>query len=91
MFWIDGSIYKGDWEMGVQHGFGMITLTDGTIKKGKFENNVYVGKVTETTEKPKPLLTEDKEEEMKTSQISPLQNKVVLKTKDQNQPIINIK
>lgn len=61
--------------MGVQHGFGMITLPDGTEKKGKFENNVYIEKVKDDTVKPKPLLetiTEDKEEHMLISQKSPL-------------------
>jgi hypothetical protein len=36
-------MYKGDWEQGFQHGFGMITLTDGRTLKGKFENNVFMG------------------------------------------------
>ena len=55
MYWVDGSKYKGDWEQGVQHGFGEITLPDGKIKKGKFENNVYIGKVEDDTIKPLPL------------------------------------
>jgi len=40
------------------------------VKKGKFENNVYVGKVKDDTVKPKPLLEaikEDREEEMAVS------------------------
>lgn len=73
MFWKDGSYYKGDWEMGVQHGFGTIRLVTGEVKKGRFENNVYMGKIDdeENAERPKPLpkpalepLPEDPEEEM---------------------------
>lgn len=45
MYWIDGSVYKGDWVKGVQHGLGCLTLPDGTIKEGPFENNVYMGKL----------------------------------------------
>jgi hypothetical protein len=52
MFWVDGSIYKGDWQLGVQHGFGEITLLDGKVKQGKFQNNVYIGKVKDDTVKP---------------------------------------
>ena len=82
MFWNDGSWYKGDWEMGVQHGFGTIRLIDGTVKKGRFENNVYLGKVedVDNAERPKPLpkpelepLPEDPEEEMQAgSRLSPI-------------------
>lgn len=44
------------------------------MKKGKFKNNVYIGKVKDDSVKPKPLenLIEDPEEEMKRSQSSPL-------------------
>ena len=57
MFWADGSYYKGDWEMGQQHGFGTIKLPEGKIKKGKFENNVYIEKVIDeaTVQRPRPL------------------------------------
>ena len=43
MFWTDGSIYKGEWRRGIQHGKGVMTFSDGTIKEGYFENNVYRG------------------------------------------------
>ena len=43
----------------MQHGFGVITLKSGKQKKGKFENNIYVGKVQKDTVKPEPL-EEDK-------------------------------
>lgn len=55
MYWVDGQIYKGDWEFGVQHGFGEITFVNGKVKTGKFENNVYTGKVKPETQKPEPL------------------------------------
>jgi hypothetical protein len=55
MYWIDGSVYKGDWEQGMQHGFGEITLTDGRVQKGKFENNQFIEVVKDNTKKPEPL------------------------------------
>ena len=44
------------------------------MKKGKFKNNVYIGKVKDDSVKPEPLenLIEDPEEEMKRSQSSQL-------------------
>ena len=41
--------------MGVQHGFGEITLTNGKVRKGKFENNKYIAKLEDDTTKPAPL------------------------------------
>jgi hypothetical protein len=43
MFWTDGSVYQGEWKQGIQHGYGKMTFPDGTIKEGKFENNIFVG------------------------------------------------
>lgn len=43
MRWTDGSVYVGQWERGIQHGYGKITFPDGTSKEGYFQNNVYVG------------------------------------------------
>jgi hypothetical protein len=57
MYWRDGSVYKGDWEQGMQHGFGEITLTDGRVQKGKFENNQFIEVVKDNTKKPEPLLS----------------------------------
>jgi hypothetical protein len=37
MYWIDGSIYKGDWDLGMQHGFGEITLPNKQSIKGEFK------------------------------------------------------
>ena len=44
MFWTDGTIYKGRWKKGVQHGTGEIITPEGTVHKGKFENNKLVPK-----------------------------------------------
>ncbi len=51
MFWTDGSVYKGDWVKGIQHGFGKLILPDGTVKEGIFENNVYRGTRRGSSEK----------------------------------------
>ena len=32
MYWNDGSIYKGNWVNGNQHGEGILTLPDGTFR-----------------------------------------------------------
>jgi len=39
MYWADGSDYKGDWDSGMQHGFGTVTMIDGLQKRGKYERN----------------------------------------------------
>ena len=44
MTWTDGSKYEGQWSRGIQHGFGKMVLSDGAIKEGYFDNNIYVGK-----------------------------------------------
>lgn len=43
MYWTDGSVYKGEWNKGIQHGRGVMTFPDGRIKDGLFENNVFKG------------------------------------------------
>ena len=45
MYWTDGSIYKGEWFKGIQHGKGIMTFPDGRIKDGLFENNVFKGEM----------------------------------------------
>lgn len=45
MFWTDGSSYKGHWLKGIQHGKGVMTLKDGRIKDGYFENNIFKGSI----------------------------------------------
>jgi len=52
MFWPDGSNYKGDWEMGVKHGFGEMTLENGKVLRGIFSNDVLVGPIKKDSEKP---------------------------------------
>ena len=46
MKWTDGSTYIGEWQRGIQHGYGKIVLADGTTKEGYFENNLYLGPTT---------------------------------------------
>ena len=41
MFWIEGSKYEGEWQKGIQHGFGKMIYSDGTYKEGYFENNIF--------------------------------------------------
>jgi len=43
MYWTDGSVYKGEWKKGIQHGKGIMTFPDGRIKDGNFENNTFKG------------------------------------------------
>ena len=50
MNWTDGSYYKGEWVRGVQNGQGKMIYSDGTIKKGHFENNIYKGDEHQITE-----------------------------------------
>ena len=45
MFWTDGSIYRGMWHKGIQHGKGRMEFPDGTIKEGLFENNIFKGSI----------------------------------------------
>lgn len=45
MKWIDGSFYIGQWEKGIQHGYGRIVFPDGTTKEGYFENNIFRGAI----------------------------------------------
>jgi len=45
MRWTDGSWYQGEWDRGIQHGYGKMTFPDNTTKEGYFENNVYKIKV----------------------------------------------
>lgn len=47
MRWTDGSTYTGEWVHGVQHGQGEMAYADGTVKKGVFENNVFIEEITE--------------------------------------------
>lgn len=51
MRWTDGSVYKGEWVNGVQHGKGEMRFSDGTTKKGLFENNVFLDEIIQEEEK----------------------------------------
>lgn len=42
MFWNDGSVYKGQWLDGEQHGEGILYMADGRIKEGVFEKNRFI-------------------------------------------------
>jgi hypothetical protein len=50
MYWVDGSWYKGAWVKGIQHGQGIMQLPDGTIKRGMFENNIFIEEIAEEDE-----------------------------------------
>jgi len=43
MTWTDGSIYKGQWVKGIQHGWGKMSFPNGSVKDGYFENNIFKG------------------------------------------------
>lgn len=42
---MDGTVYKGEWRQGMQHGEGRLWLPDGSLKQGHFENNIYMGQL----------------------------------------------
>ena len=42
MYWADGSIYRGQWDQGMQNGLGIIILENGTSKAGIFRQNTLV-------------------------------------------------
>lgn len=41
MTWIDGSIFRGYWEDGIQQGLGVMIFPDGFKKAGFFEENIF--------------------------------------------------
>lgn len=41
MNWTDGSIYKGMWNHGIQHGIGLMLFPDGIRKAGFFDRNIF--------------------------------------------------
>ena len=43
MYWTDGTVYKGQWSKGCQHGPGTMLQPDGTILEGYFQMNVFTG------------------------------------------------
>ena len=46
MYWVDGSIYRGFWLEGQQHGLGLMIFKDGLRKAGFFEKNIYKAPLT---------------------------------------------
>ena len=42
MYWTDGSIYRGLWERGIQHGEGELIIPGKGVKKGLFQNNTFI-------------------------------------------------
>ena len=42
MYWADGSIYRGQWDRGIQNGLGIMIFSNGTRKAGIFRENVLV-------------------------------------------------
>ena len=90
MYWHDGSIYKGDWYQGIQHGVGSITLKDGKVKKGQFENGQYIGKIQDENERqmmktPLEPLYEDDREDMAEQQDQPFKDGLVDQKSDPSQ------
>jgi hypothetical protein len=43
MRWVDGTVYKGEWKDGHQHGKGKLIQPDGTVLEGYFRKNVFLG------------------------------------------------
>lgn len=57
MKWNDGSVYKGKWKKGLQHGKGELYVPTKGWKRGVFQENVLIvveaeGKDYQKEEKP---------------------------------------
>lgn len=83
MTWHDGSVYRGAWEHGMQHGLGRLELPDGRVKEGLFRQNKFVESPGKSSVKMEPMLSdnsfykadfsqEDKIQRMRTDQTQPL-------------------
>ena len=59
MYWVDGTVYKGEWQHGAQHGSGQLILPNGEVKQGFFKNNAFL---EETNIKPQNLKQEEAED-----------------------------
>ena len=71
MYWNDGSIYKGRWKQGLQHGEGILQMPDGRVKEGIFQENKFIEK--KTVKLPPPIMedaTSDENEEIIPIQLS---------------------
>lgn len=51
MYFTDGTIYKGNWQRGLQTGKAMIIFPDGNSKEGFFSNNIFYGENSPITNK----------------------------------------
>ena len=47
MRWTDGSVYRGAWHKGVQHGIGIMFFPNGDKRSGIFENNVFKANIND--------------------------------------------
>jgi len=54
MYWNDGSIYKGSWKQGLQHGEGILWMADGRVKEGIFKENKFFEK--KVVKLPPPIM-----------------------------------
>ena len=62
MHWKDGSYYKGEWNKGVQHGQGEMSIIENGVKKfkrGKFKKNVFIETLQEVPEMPEQSEIDD--------------------------------
>lgn len=50
MHWSDGSIYRGFWRKGLQHGLGIMIFSTGLRKAGFFDKNIFVKPITSKEE-----------------------------------------
>ena len=47
MRWTDGSVYRGEWQRGIQNGKGVMVFPNGKTKTGIFKNNVFTEEIKE--------------------------------------------
>ena len=48
-YYTSGATWSGTWRNGDKHGYGTEKAADGTITKGNWNSNVYVGEPAKTT------------------------------------------
>ena len=83
MYWTDGSIYKGEWVKGIQHGYGEMIFPDGTKKVGMFDHNTYVPSVEDGQLNTQQILAKiSNSQERKLNPLIPSQDSVKLKLKN---------
>jgi hypothetical protein len=59
MYWVDGTVYKGYWERGMQNGYGKMISPTGDVKEGLFENGVFKVEGTEEMIRKKVYLSNE--------------------------------